>query len=1420
MSTRWTGAVLLGVLLCIASPSLHGQETLFVRGDANRTNSVEIGDALAILRHLFVADFTVGCEAAADADDSGGVNIADAMFLLEFLFQDGPPIPAPSPRCGPDPTPDGLSCDASPCGEIENSIRISEVMASNSDTLVDSDGDSSDWFELAFLSDAPADSIDLGGWYVTDDPTLNELWQIPAGVSIERGGFLVIFASGKDRAVAGEELHADFRLDADGDYVALVGPDGVTVVDELAPAYPEQLGDISYGLAQSTTTLVEAGSAVRYLVPTADDAALGQSWTALDFADGSWTAGNLGLGFSDIDQDGFDVIYMKANIIVDHIDDADDVRRNSGLRSSLTRVSASFINYFNTGGRGNFASDRPFPSLGFSDVNDFVVLVRGTILIPSAGPWSFGVNSDDGFSLRIWNDSQSFEMAHPQPRAPADTIEGFTFAEAGLYDVDLLFYERGGGASLEFFAAQGNRSSFTSDFKLVGDTANGGLALAGFASDIEDDIANEMQGTNASLWLRTAFDVEDPAALGGLVLRMKYADGFAAFLNGTEVARRNSSGPLEWNSAATSERSGDEIALVEEINLADALPLLRPGENILAIQAMNDNASDGNFLILPELVAAGAAAEYRYMETPTPGTFNSSGAIDFVRDVEFSVERGFFEDSFSLSLSTPTEGAQIRYTRNGGTPTATSGSIYDDSISVTGTSIIRAAAFKEDHLDSNVTTNSYLFVSDVIRQSPSGQAPSGWPSGSVNGQILDYGMDPDIVNSARWSSQMEDALLSIPSLSIVTDIANLFSSSTGIYVNARNDGRSWERRTSVELIHPDGSPGFGLDAGLRIRGAFSRSGDNPKHSLRLIFRNEYGAGKLRYPLFGGEGADAFDRVDLRTSQNYSWAFSGSDKNTFLRDVFSRDVMRDLRKPYTKSRYYHLYLNAQYWGLFQTEERADADFGATYLGGRDDDYDAIKNNSSGNRALEATDGTMEAYRRLYDAAVAGFSSNTAYRRVLGLRSDGTPDPNGEKLVDAQNLMDYMACTYYTGDPDAPVSVWGHISNNVFALYNRENPQGFSWFRHDAEHSLGANGGLNEGRLLTDTIDRSIGQEWRDFNPAWLHIRLTANREYRIQFADRVNQLFFGSGELSPERNIARWEERAQEIELAVIAASARWGDSKRATPRTKDDWEDESDWMLDTFFPRRTQIVLNQMRSVNMFPDAAIVAFNQHGGEVPSGFGLTMSQSNGDLGTILYTTDGTDPREWGGEVNPAAAEYTDSVAITETVTVNARVRDGSTWGAMTTARFTLGLEGLVINEIMAENDSVLEDPVEPGEFPDWIEFYNGTATAIDLGGMYLTDDPLDFQQWQIPAGVTIGPGEYLVFLADDDGTQGPLHTNYQLSRTGESVILIDTDGETVIDEVTFDYQFDDVSFGRYPDGADTWGFHDLPTPGAANTPVTP
>jgi hypothetical protein len=571
---------------------------------------------------------------------------------------------------------------------------------------------------------------------------------------------------------------------------------------------------------------------------------------------------------------------------------------------------------------------------------------------------------------------------------------------------------------------------------------------------------------------------------------------------------------------------------------------------------------------------------------------------------------------------------------DGSVPTETHGSWYVAAIPIRGITCLRAAAFRPGWLSSNVDTQTYIFISKVIEQSPNGEAPgSDWPPpGSVNGQVIDYGMDPEIVEfPSPYADLIDDALLAIPTISLVTNLDNLFYDSTnpeigGIYVNALQDGRLWERPTSVELINPDGSEGFQINAGLRIRGGYGRLGSNPKHAFRLFFRGEYGETKLRFPLFGDEGVDEFDNVDLRTAMNYSWSFKGSSgddhggKNTMAREVFSRDMQREMSQPYTRSRYYHLYLNGQYWGIFQTQERSEASYGESYLGGDKDDYDVVKVDAGPGRpyTMEATDGDLSAYGRLWQAAVNGFGTDEAYYEVQGLNTDGTPNPAYERLADIDNVIDYMLCTYYVGDFDAPISNFlsNNRPNNFYGMYNRNNPEGYKFFRHDAEHSLFS---INRDR----TGPYPAGSQVQYFNPQWLHQQLVAHPEYCMRFADHVHKYFFNGGAMTPNESADLFTARKDTIDLAIIAESARWGDAKVSTPRTKNnDWLPEVNYVIYNYFPNRTVIVLDQFKSKGWYPNVDAPVFNQHGGQVPSGFDLTMSFSPG---TIWYTIDSNDPR---------------------------------------------------------------------------------------------------------------------------------------------------------------------------------------------------
>lgn len=144
-----------------------------------------------------------------------------------------------------------------------------------------------------------------------------------------------------------------------------------------------------------------------------------------------------------------------------------------------------------------------------------------------------------------------------------------------------------------------------------------------------------------------------------------------------------------------------------------------------------------------------------------------------------------------------------------------------------------------------------------------------------------------------------------------------------------------------------------------------------------------------------------------------------------------------------------------------------------------------------------------------------------------------------------------------------------------------------------------------------------------------------------------------------------------------------------------------------------------------------------------------------------------------------------------------------------------LGDLVINELMASNTSTIADA--DGEFDDWIELYNNGSSTIDLFGYSLSDDPTNIVKWNFPEGTEIAAGGYLIIWADDDEDQQGLHTTFKLSAGGESVVLADDNG-VVIDEINFEEQESDISYGRFPNGTGPFSIM-TPTFGSENTTLT-
>ena len=253
-------------------------------------------------------------------------------------------------------------------GRAAEPVIISEFVASNSSGLSDEDGAFSDWVEIF---NGSTTDVNLDGWFLTDSATTLTKWRFPA-TNLGPNLFLIVFASSKNRAVAGAPLHANFQLSSGGEYLALVKPDGVSIASEFAPVFPEQFANVSYGIGQNVqvTSLVSNKSAVRVFVPS--NSTLGLTWTAVAFNDSAWLAGTNGVGYEN-SIPGFAVRNIRANVGVCDLGTADSVLANPSQQAGVFTANPAVINYVNTGDGANFPGDATFPGMTINvDENNFV----------------------------------------------------------------------------------------------------------------------------------------------------------------------------------------------------------------------------------------------------------------------------------------------------------------------------------------------------------------------------------------------------------------------------------------------------------------------------------------------------------------------------------------------------------------------------------------------------------------------------------------------------------------------------------------------------------------------------------------------------------------------------------------------------------------------------------------------------------------------------------------------------------------------------------------------------------------------------------------------------------------------------------------------------------------------------------------
>lgn len=297
-------------------------------------------------------------------------------------------------------------------------------------------------------------------------------------------------------------------------------------------------------------------------------------------------------------------------------------------------------------------------------------------------------------------------------------------------------------------------------------------------------------------------------------------------------------------------------------------------------------------------------------------------------------------------------------------------------------------------------------------------------------------------------------------------------------------------------------------------------------------------------------------------------------------------------------------------------------------------------------------------------------------------------------------------------------------------------------------------------------------------------------------------------MTPEKATELFLERAQEIEMAIIGESVRWGDTYSTPPRNKDDdWQPAVDDIINNYFPDRTAIVLNQLKDAALYPDINPPVFYNNDTELTDNiieitpeYKIKLINNNGS-GNIYYTTDGSDPRAIGGDLSSSAQDGGNEIEVTanSTMKIRARILDGTAWSAVHENILYIpgDFSNLVVTEINyhpLDNDTISHTEYE------FLELKNIGTESINISEAYF-EDGITFT---FPAGTIVNPGEFILLSSNMEEFNNRYgfypfgQYSGQLDNGGESLTLLTAAADTI-----FSVVYDDKS--PWPEAADGGGY---------------
>ncbi|MBN2090371.1 CotH kinase family protein [candidate division KSB1 bacterium] len=919
---------------------------------------------------------------------------------------------------------------------------------------------------------------------------------------------------------------------------------------------------------------------------------------------------------------------------------------------------------------------------------------------------------------------------------------------------------------------------------------------SGFGYGDNDDATTV--ASTMSLYIRHTFTLNQLENISAALLHVDYDDGFVAYLNGVEIARANLGAPGDVPAYNQSASASHEAEIYqgnppEQYRIASFQTLLQEGKNVLAIQVHNTDASSSDLTIIPfftvglknpptnpkgapailkvqipkfhtnfKISASGetlllsdpngnivdkvttenipedvswgrqpdGSANWFLFNQSTPGASNlGQGASKMAKEPQFSRTGGFYPDRMSIELSTQSPTSTIFYTLDGSEPKVTS-PVYSKPILIQSTTVVRAKTYGANLLPSKTITHTYF------------------------------------INSKPGQS-------TLPVFSLVTTPDNLFNIENGIYTLGRNAQNSnpyyganfwqdWERPVHVEFFESNGTPGFIMDAGIKIIGGWSRA--NPQKPLAIFARNEYGYGEINYRLFPELPFEEFQAFILRTGGN-DWG------RTFFSDGLMHGLVEDVDLENTAFRPCVIYINGEYWGILNLREKQNEHYLAMYHAVNPDSIDMLEMNGS------PIHGDAAHYNKLIN-----FISNNDLSRPENYEYVKTQ-------MDVDNFIEYNVAQIYFDNRDWP-------GNNIKFWRPRTKTGKWRWLLYDTDWGYGVNAygrGGNQYPFDYNTLDYATSPQQtpnHHANAPWstLLLRTLLNNEefknnFINRFADRFNTIFRAEIAVEKINQIKKMLEPEMQQQLN------KWSYSYPLWSRHQLYWDDMGTWnsyiqiMIDF---ANYRIPYTQAHIINKFKLGGVVY-------------LTLDVLPSVGGFIKINSIYPEQFPWQGQyfmntpISVKAIPYPGyrfigwqgfSTSISDSISI--KLSRATSLRALFEP-ISESLQPIIINEINY-NSNLHFNP------EDWVELFNNSESAVDISGWELQDAD-DAHRFYLPQNTILDSQKYLVVCRDTSAfkTFFPKVKNFignfdfGLNESGESVRLYDKKG-IIIDSIAYSNRY--------------------------------